>query len=252
MNYDSSLSNHGVVGEALPGVNIATQAAQRFAGWPPLPEWDRWDRESSLRRHPQRREAVAADLPGGLFQSALGGSVLLRNSIGQASVNSSGESFVSSFAGIFRRIADQGRVLQQRLNPPVVPSTMIEQTLSELVGEVAPASGAQFRISVMGKPKPLRKTLCEEISLIGREALLNAVRHSHATKIEVEFEYRSRSFRIVVRDNGRGMEPEDVVASRNSPCGLREMCKRARAFDAKFNVWSKRGLGTEVEVSFPA
>ncbi len=46
----------------------------------------------------------------------------------------------------------------------------------------------------------------DEVYCIGREAVTNAFRHSRATRIEVQLEYGFRELRVLVRDNGCGID----------------------------------------------
>jgi signal transduction histidine kinase len=91
----------------------------------------------------------------------------------------------------------------------------------------------------------------EQIYWIAREALLNALRHSAASRVEAEIEYLPRKLRVVVRDDGTGIDPEVLRAGRNSHWGLAGMQERAASIGAKVRVWSKQGQGTEVEISLP-
>ena len=126
----------------------------------------------------------------------------------------------------------------------------LEQALSCLHKEFAPGS-VRFRLFVTGRPKALKPTIQEQIYLIGREALLNALRHSEATRIEAEIEYLPRQLRILVRDNGRGMDPKVVSGVRHAHWGLAGMRERAAGIGAEFRLWSRLGAGTEVEISLP-
>jgi len=63
---------------------------------------------------------------------------------------------------------------------------------------------------------------------IGREALANAFRHAQASNIETVLEYTSDRFRMVVRDNGCGMDPDMLQSGRPGHWGLSGI---ARALD---------------------
>jgi signal transduction histidine kinase len=123
----------------------------------------------------------------------------------------------------------------------------LEQALSELWDEFTPG-GASYKILVLGKPKALKSAIKEQLYLIGREAVLNALRHSGAAAIEAEVEYSARRLRVVVRDNGCGMDPQVVRSSRHSH-GLLGMRERAESVGAQLRIWSGLGGGTEVEIS---
>jgi hypothetical protein len=155
------------------------------------------------------------------------------------------------FSGIFRsmeRAICGGRTILQRLVPSLSGSGALEQALLEVIREFKPPS-TPCRAVVTGKPKPLDPPIHEQICLIGREALLNAFHHSQASLIEVEVEYHSRGVRVVIRDNGCGIDADAIKASRTSHWGLLRMEERAKRLHAQLRIRSRRGLGTEVEVA---
>jgi signal transduction histidine kinase len=112
-----------------------------------------------------------------------------------------------------------------------------------------------LRIFVTGRPRRLRPDAQEQIYLISREAMVNAMRHSQATNVETEVEYLPRRLRVIIRDNGRGIDPDFVRSEEAHDCGLAErlagMRKRAEEIGARLRVWSRLGAGTEVEISVP-
>jgi hypothetical protein len=63
--------------------------------------------------------------------------------------------------------------------------------------------------------------------------LVNALRHSEATSIEAEIEYLPRRLRVVVRDNGRGINPEMVRSGQSGRCGIAKMRERAESIGAQ-------------------
>lgn len=113
-----------------------------------------------------------------------------------------------------------------------------------------PSAGG-FRVVVAGRERELRAGLCDEVYRIGREAIVNACRHSRATDIEMEVEYRRTELRIAVRDNGRGIDPQELQWGRNGHWGLQGMRERAERIGARLRLWSSVALGTEVELSVP-
>jgi len=92
----------------------------------------------------------------------------------------------------------------------------------------------------------------DEIYRIGREAVVNAFRHSQAATVEVELEYGDRQLRIVVRDDGCGIDPRVLQSGRDGHWGLSGMRERAGRIGARLKIWSTAGAGTEVELSIPS
>lgn len=125
----------------------------------------------------------------------------------------------------------------------------LEQTLAYLKDEFGGANTVRFRVYVIGQPKLLKPAIQEEIYLIAREAVINALRHSEATSVEAEVEYLPRRLRVLVRDNGRGIDPKTVQSARDANRGLVKMRDRAAVIGAQLQIWSRPGAGTEVEIS---
>ncbi len=115
---------------------------------------------------------------------------------------------LTSLRAAMLRDVDEGQCVSQQLCPSPIVSLSIEHSLSSLRDEFAPGGGMPFRIFVTGQPKALKPAIREQICLIGREALVNALRHSEATSIEAEVEYLPRQLRVIVRDNGCGINCE--------------------------------------------
>jgi signal transduction histidine kinase len=153
--------------------------------------------------------------------------------------------------GLADSIIGECHSLLRGLRSPLGPPTGLEQALSELLDEIAPSASPRLRILVTGRPKTLRAAVEKQIYLIGREALINALRHSEATTIEAEVEYSPRRLRVVVRDNGCGIEQKLLNSGRDSHSGLRGMLQQAREMGARLQIWSRPGSGTEVELSLP-
>jgi signal transduction histidine kinase len=110
---------------------------------------------------------------------------------------------------------------------------------------------AAYRVAVDGSPLPLQALIHDEVYSIGREALVNAFRHSGASSIEVELGYAASRMRVFIRDNGCGINPEVLRSGRNGHWGLSGMRERAERIGAKFRVMSGPSAGTQIELSVP-
>jgi signal transduction histidine kinase len=113
---------------------------------------------------------------------------------------------------------------------------------------VATESGPELRAIVVGKPRPLRPDCWDEVYRIGREALVNALRHAKARLVEIELHYDRRGIRILVRDDGVGIDAEVLRSGRAGHFGLTGMRERAERVGARFSVRSAKDAGTEIDV----
>ena len=126
--------------------------------------------------------------------------------------------------------------------------------LSEQLG-VAETEGLSpvVELKVEGGGRELHPILRDEIYRITAEALRNAFRHAQAVRIDVAIQYGDHEFRIAVRDNGKGIDPEVLrQRSRSGHWGLPGMRERAEAIGGDLGVWSRNGEGTEVSLRLPA
>ena len=100
--------------------------------------------------------------------------------------------------------------------------------------------------------RTLHPVLRDEIYRIAGEALRNAFRHAQARRIEVEIRYGERQFRLRVRDDGKGIDPEVLnEQGRAGHWGLPGMRERAERIGGSLEIWSELDSGTEVELSIP-
>jgi len=175
----------------------------------------------------------------------------LHHAIEQAPAPSSGAATLNRALCLMQRVIDEGRDAVEGFRSSALAAMSLEQALSGIREELTPGHGARFRIFVTGQPKTLQPEVQEQIYQIGREALVNALRHADASDIEAEVEYLPRRLRVVVRDNGRGMDPKSVESGRVAHWGLQGMRERAESIGAQLRIWSRPKAGTEVEISVP-
>jgi signal transduction histidine kinase len=110
-----------------------------------------------------------------------------------------------------------------------------------------------FRVTVNGEPLPLHPVVFDEVHRLGREAIANAFRHSHAKNIEAELHYERSQFRIRIRDDGIGIAAEIMNSGfRTGHWGLPGMRERATKLGGHLDIWSRPGAGTEIELRVPA
>jgi nitrate/nitrite-specific signal transduction histidine kinase len=82
--------------------------------------------------------------------------------------------------------------------------------------------------------------------------VINAFRHSRASKIEVELQYLPKYLRLLIRDNGVGIDQEVVRRGLDGHWGLSGMRERAEEINAQLRVLSSHSAGTEIELSVPS
>ncbi len=87
---------------------------------------------------------------------------------------------------------------------------------------------------------------------IVQEALTNARKHAHASKVAIRVANGGPTMEVIVSDDGQGFEPEQGRGAGRPHFGLGTMRERAEAIGAEFGIDSQPGAGTQVRVRLPA
>lgn len=197
------------------------------------------------------RTRIAQELHDTLLQGFLSASMQLHVAKEQLPVDSPTRTHLDRVHQLILGVIDEGRNAVRALRPTLEESDDLEEAFAKIHREVQPETPVAFRIIVEGKSRPLHPLIRDEVYRIGREAVVNALRHSRATKIEMELESSDQHLRVIVRDNGCGIDPQILKTGRDGHWGLSGMRERAERIGASFRVWSRAEAGTEVELSVP-
>jgi len=110
-----------------------------------------------------------------------------------------------------------------------------------------------FSVSSSGKEPPLNPIVADELFKVGREAISNAFHHAQASSIQVELEYRDRDLKLLIRDNGVGIDERLLIEGKKmGHWGLPGMRERVAQLNGNIRFKSQGGIGTTVEVKIPA
>ncbi|MFD1535518.1 sensor histidine kinase [Nonomuraea guangzhouensis] len=113
--------------------------------------------------------------------------------------------------------------------------------LSEMAGEV------RHRVIVSGDENRLTCEVRDEVYLIVREALRNALSHSAPTEVAVRIDIAPHELRASIGDDGTGFDPLTV----ESGAGLAIMEERAKLLGGSVAITSRPRIGTMVELLIP-
>jgi signal transduction histidine kinase/ligand-binding sensor domain-containing protein len=127
----------------------------------------------------------------------------------------------------------------------------LRSKLSKAVRQSVQNRDLDVRIEVSGAYRPLPARIETEVLRIGREAVMNAVRHADATRLDVSLAFDSNKAQMTICDDGKGFTPGEEGDRSEGHFGLRGMRERAEAIDASLNVSTAAGKGTQVCLEFP-
>jgi signal transduction histidine kinase len=198
------------------------------------------------------RTRIAQELHDTLLQGVVSASMQLHVANDRLESDSSAKPLVNRVLELMGHVIEDGRNTIRGLRLTKTMPEELDQAFSRIPQEFTTQSRADFRVVVEGSSRALHPVIRDEVYSIGREALANAYRHSGARNIQVELEYGAHEFRMLIEDDGCGIDPQVLHGGRDGHWGLSGMRERSEKIGAKLKVCSKAGDGTEVDLRIPA
>ena len=197
------------------------------------------------------RTRIAQELHDTLLQGFLSASMQLHVAVDGLPEDSPARLSLGRVLGLMRQVIDEGRHAVRGLRSASGAPRDLEQAFAGVQQEVGIGAAATYRVIAEGRRRALKPAVRDEIYRIAREGLVNAFRHSGATHVELEIEYGVRDLCVLVRDDGRGVDPEVVRTGSDGHWGMTGMRERAQRIGATLRIRSRADAGTEVELRLP-
>ena len=206
------------------------------------------DRERLLRAAVEasdsERRRIARDLHDGVVQDLAGTSFALTAAAHNLRSDPAESERLGAMSGSLRGSLRSLRSLLVEIYPPDLHTNGLAAALDDLV---APAAGAGVHAKVT--VPDMDEVDDDVIALVWRvaqEAVRNALRHGSPDTLEVTVSTTGGAVVLVVRDDGRGFDPDHV--SGNGHFGLRGLQDLIREAGGNMGVRSSPGAGTTVRL----
>jgi signal transduction histidine kinase len=129
----------------------------------------------------------------------------------------------------------------------------LPEALEGAVRSMLTGTSVSADFSIRGDRRPLSPLIETTALRIGREAVMNALKHADARKVDVRLEYAQRSLILEIADDGEGMSPIAIEAPpSNGHLGISGMRSRAQQAAGTLDITSQPGSGTTVRVRLPS
>lgn len=197
------------------------------------------------------RTRIAQELHDTLLQGFLSASMQLHVADDRLPQTSPAKPLVRRVLELMKDVIDESRNTVKGLRSPNTGPLELDVAFSRVPEELGCKQSLDFRVIVEGQSRRLSPFIRDDVYRMGREALVNAFRHSGANTIQVELEYGSRQLRLMVRDDGCGIDEQVLRSGREGHWGLPGMRERAERIGARLRLWSHPARGTEVELVVP-
>lgn len=192
------------------------------------------------------RRRIARDLHDGIGQQ-LGGLKMAWQQIGK---NSSPEekAKLDSLTQILNETSTEVRNLSHQMMPKMLEQDGLIPALEDMLKKSLGNTGITYEFTAnekMGRLSPEKELAIYRIS---QELIANILKHSDATKVNLDFYKRNNNYLLMIEDNGKGFE---ILESTLSGLGLQNIKARATTIQADLKFESSPGKGTTVILTIP-
>jgi len=148
---------------------------------------------------------------------------------------------------------DQLRVLVHDLRPSMLDDFGLAPTLRWYVQSHLDTEALDVDVDIEAIPERLPPAVETGLYRIAQESLANVQKHSAATRVQLRLEIQPGYATLLVADNGRGFDPEEVLYDREGRygVGLLSIRERAELLGGTTTVVSSQDAGTRVHVVVP-
>jgi ligand-binding sensor domain-containing protein len=194
------------------------------------------------------RTRIAQELHDTMLQGFLSASMQLQLAADNLEEGSPARPSVNRILQVMSQVIDEGRNAIRGIRLHDDGPDDLTRAFSSVRNELGAAAEIDFRITVDGDPRPLHPLVRDDVYRLGREALCGAFRRAGDGRVEMQLEYTRKRFRILVRDDGVGIDSPDAPIRQS----LAAMRARAEKLGGRFTVYSSPSAGTEVEITVPS
>jgi two-component system sensor histidine kinase UhpB len=143
------------------------------------------------------------------------------------------------------RSLDDVRRIAMRLRPQGLDDLGLVPALTSLTTDLASRTGLDVMRRIDSDLPPLGPDGELVVYRVAQEGLTNAARHAHASAVELRLEKASGGVRLVIRDDGVGLDDARPGA------GIEGMKERALLVAGELAITSPPGGGVEVRLELP-
>lgn len=120
--------------------------------------------------------------------------------------------------------------------------------LTAAVATLTDGLPVKVELRVGGQTRALTGVVENDLLRISQEAMANALRHGHATRIDIELAFEADLVRLTIKDDGRGFDMDHAPAEQDGHFGLVGMRERAKQLGGHLTLRSAPGQGTQIDV----
>ncbi|WP_217588500.1 sensor histidine kinase [Lentibacillus saliphilus] len=134
------------------------------------------------------------------------------------------------------------------LRPMALDDLGLIPTIKKYVDTIAEYNDVNIELTTIGKQERMPQKYEVAFFRLAQEALQNAIKHSGASLIQIKLELNHQVMLMVVKDNGKGFNPD---VKKDNSFGLIGMRERVDMLDGTLTIDSEEGKGSTILIKVP-
>jgi signal transduction histidine kinase len=201
--------------------------------------------EAVLEAEERERARIARDLHDGIGQMI----AAARMSLGKfTSLNNIKEPEVTQTLDLLEDSIKEIREVSHNMMPGSLMKFGLPTALKQFTNKINNSGALQINLQIIGIKERLDERIETMLYRILQEIVSNILRHAEATKVNIELVSHENELVLVVEDNGKGFDPNNI---QSQGIGLKNILTRVEYLNGSVNFDSSIGKGTSVIVEIP-
>jgi len=139
--------------------------------------------------------------------------------------------------------------VSSELRPRILDDLGLAEAIEWQGEEFQRRTGISCNVTIEDADLALQQDQATAVFRIFQEALTNVARHAGASQVNVSLEVDSGALMLLIRDDGRGIRPEEIEST--ASYGLLGIRERVHAMAGEVEITGNFGAGTKLKVSIP-
>jgi signal transduction histidine kinase len=138
--------------------------------------------------------------------------------------------------------------ITSELRPSLLDNLSLSAAIKKEIREFEERNNIYCEVSIIPDEIIIDKNSSITVFRIFQEAMTNIVRHSKATKVNIELGINGQSIKLAVSDNGKGITKDQISDPKSF--GIIGMLERCYALQGQLKIKGIAGKGTKLNLSF--
>lgn len=145
------------------------------------------------------------------------------------------------------------REIIYNLRPMTFDDMGIDETLKQVVEQLQKGFDTKIILETEGESYSVSQVIQLTIMRIIQEAVNNCKKYAKAEMIDIILTYKKNEISLVIMDDGVGFDTDTLLMKKgeNTGFGLSMMRERICLLNGTFEIESKLGFGTEIQINIP-